>query len=111
MKIFFFTLTLALSLLSAEAGTIKVYSYDPTKLLGTEYANDFRRARQDGQPVYISVSKAKRIIKQCRPALVNKQNINTTQDNNFLNISSHGEASVQLTGVNMLMAPQAPGSL
>ena len=95
---------------AAQAGNILVYSYDASKLLGTEYANDFRQAKEQGQPLYPSVAKAKRIVKQCKPSLVSKQNIATSEDNNFLIVSRNGNVTAQLLGANMMLAPLPPGA-
>ena len=92
------------------AGTICAYAYEPSKLLGTEYANDFRRAKESQQPLNVSLEKAVRLVKQCRPALIGQQRISTTQDENFLQVLSSGRIQVQLEGTSMLMAPMPAGS-
>ena len=92
------------------AGTICAFAYEPSKLLGTEYANEFRHAKENQQPINVSIEKAIRLVKQCRPALIGQQRIATTQDENFIDILSSGRIQVQLEGASMLMAPLPAGS-
>jgi hypothetical protein len=103
-----FLLALVLLTTSLCAGQVDVYSYDPSKLIGTRYANDFRRAREGGEPVYVSVDKARRLIKQCKAAVVNKQTFSVTEQNNFLNVSRSGRLTLTAMGGDMMMASSGP---
>lgn len=110
MKKLFSLALLAATSISLHAGTIRVTAYEPSRLEGTEYANDFRKAKQEQQPLFVSVEKAIRLEQQCRPALIGEQNIATTEDDNFLAVLSSGRVEVQLSGASMLMAPLPPGA-
>jgi len=110
MKKILFLLTALAFTASTYAGTIHAYAFAPEKLLGTEYANDFRRAKESQQPVVVSIEKAIRLIQQCRPALIGQQTIATSQDENFLDVLADGRIQVQLEGASMLTAPLPDGS-